>query len=229
MTDMDMRGRIGSMLLALAIAGCSSTLFESPPAGKAGCDQRLVGQWRIGEWPAQAAGPAADSPADEGDDTYLRITRSCRILDLRTGRRPSDLSEVGNLSFLRIGTVDYAYTLHEERKPDGANRERPARTGYVVLRYQVTGDRVLLYPADHRRIARMIRSKQVPGMTDDSSDVAQVREEGVAPAINNFIPGSREQVKALLVALPDLFASAPTGVLVRFPGVPPPLTDRRDQ
>jgi len=217
-------------LFCLLMAGCGRTVFESIPAGaSSGCDPRLVGTWRTGDWELDGA----EDTVEEADAHYVVVTPACEILDWYTRRTPSDLRDLPKLRFVTEQGNAYAYfpgSLGEDEDTGGhasAASAKPWARGYVLFRYVVGKDRIAVYPVDDRRVAGLIKRNRIAGgrsvlASGDGSD----RASGEEPEFRNFVPGSSQRISGLLKAHPDIFRSRPMGILHRYRGTPPAMPDR---
>ena len=219
-------------LICLLAAGCNRTLFESTPTGtSSGCDPRLVGTWRTGEWTLDGA---KDAIAEE-DAHYVVVTPACDILDWYTRRTPSDLRDLPKLRFVADKGNAYAYFPDSLDDDEDTDEDVPAASGtpwargYVLFRYVVGENRIAVYPVDDRRVAGLIKQNLIPGgrsvfASDDGSDRASDEE----PQVHNFVPGSSSRISGLLKAHPDMFQSRPMGILHRYRGTPPARRDHAE-
>ncbi|MBP6438931.1 MAG: hypothetical protein KBI02_06260 [Thermomonas sp.] len=192
---------LAMLALLLGVAGCSTTVFESLPAGTAtDCDPAWPGRWQ----PEGAIGEAL--PAREA----VEIAADCRSATSKGERKPLHLT--------LVATRDGQYLqLHDDSgKPDCIGKDK-AHCGHVLFRYERSGDTIRLYDVDHARVAAEIGSKKIRGYSE-RQDGGEVKTD--KPVHHNFISGDGEHITRLLHRRPQVFASEPLLVLQRVPAAP---------
>lgn len=233
------------------LSGCSTTTFEAPPSGtQVACDPRLVGQWLSGEWTQHDA--REPRRGHEDTDRISILPKDCGLIRRDTGQCPSDL--IGyRFSYLPDATGGYIVateatlatqpaTCRRTQENDSQDDGKPRQSGYMILRYAVTPDRIAIHSIDTLRVARLIAEGTLPGRIENTEfgvedgKIASVRQldallrEAKAnddePQIAASVKGGSRQVDALLASRKDLFFATP-GVILRRDGKPPSAPPRK--
>lgn len=194
--------RIASALLALVLAGCVETRFESPPGTElTACDARWQGLW-VG----------ADGDMDLEDVTAFAVDADCRfrVLDQPAPGGPLKRVEV-QVRFAHADGRDYLVVpddglgdLVQVPPPHGVD-PRPARSWFLA-RYVVRGDGGIdLFPVDSRRVAARVIDGTLDGTVDKTANDLHV-----------YVRGDPARVLAMLRRVP-MFTDEPALRLVRSP------------
>ena len=175
-------------LALLGLAGCSATRFESPPGDALdSCDTRWRGLWIARD--------------DDGklEDTAIEVDAGCRLLLHDQAERGGPVKAVhvpGN--FARVARKDYVVVSDLALKPvyefgpvPGVAAQ-PDKT-FVLLRYEIRGDRLRLYDIDDDAVARLVLARKIDGTMLKSEDGLQV-----------YVQGDRARIAQVLAAH-DLF------------------------
>ena len=222
------RARILLAWLLLGLAGCSSTVFESAPAGIAtDCDPAWPGRWQ-----ALPTGDEASSP-----NGTLEISADCRTAttserDPATGGK-RDKTEPLDVSLVDTDHGQYLQLRDDDGKPDCLGKSE-THCGHMLLRYEREGDIIRLYDADHARVAAAIRKGSIRGYSQHHASA----QPGAAGTDDNFVAGDPVHIARVLRRHPELFESTPFGVLQRaadqtvatepdIPATEPPAQDRK--
>ena len=202
--------RILLALLLLGLAGCSSTVFETAPAGIAtDCDPAWPGRWQ-----ALPTGDEASSP-----NGTLEISADCRTAttserDPDTGGK-RDKSEPLHVTLVDTGHGQYLQVRDGDGKPDCIGKSE-THCGYMLLRYEHEGDTIRLYEADHARVAAAIRKGSIRGHSQHHAG----GQPGSAGTVDNFVAGDPARIARVLRKHPELFEDQPFGILQRVAGQP---------
>jgi hypothetical protein len=194
-----MNMRLAGLLIAaaLGVAGCSTTVFESLPAGIAtDCDPAWPGLWR--------------PDAGDGDATPKRaveIAADCRSAT-SDGERKSM-----HLTLVDTGQARYLQVHNDSGAPDCIG-QGTRRCGVALLRYEREGDTIRIFDADHARIATAIKDGEVAGYSDDADQAGTKTRD---PVHRNFVAGDATRIARLLRRHPEFFAGEPLAVLRRVP------------
>ncbi len=196
-----------SCLLLLCFAllgGCSSSLFESLPAGTVTtCDPALPGHWIVTH---------SESASDGAIPHPLEIAADCRTVIDAGQPKPVQVN------FVHSRAGNFLEALNDSGKLDCAG-ENDTYCGHFLVRYALTDRQLSLYFPDHARISEALTKGQIEGyQTPQPQDLPQGQER----IYHNFIAGNPEQIARILRRHPEFFASQPTTVLERAP--PPAQT-----
>jgi hypothetical protein len=186
------------LALLLGLAGCSTTVFESLPAGTTtDCDPAWPGRW-------QPAGSSNDAMKPDG---VVEIAADCRSAVTKGERKPMRLTLVDT----RAG--QYLELHNESGEPDCIGKGKTL-CGHVLFRYERDGDTLRLYDPDHAKVAAAIAKKTIPG----HSELPDPKElKSSEPVFRNFVAGDGKRIEKLLRKHPEFFASEPLMVLQRVP------------
>ena len=194
------------LLLLAGLAGCSMTVFESLPAGRAThCDPAWPGHWqRL---------PKHD-PAPPPDTAPLQILPGCRSVIANGEEKPLDLTLIdsGGRQYLR---------LKPGAGPDCAGKGN-TRCGLLLFRYDRDGDTIQLHEPDHAWVSAAIQRGDLEGY---SAPIPPEEVESETPLRRNFVAGDADRIAALLAQHP-FFDDAPLLLIRR---VPAPAVDAQPQ
>lgn len=198
---MSVRGLASMFLCAmLGLAGCSTTVFESLPAGTTtDCDPAWPGHWL----------PQATTTGEAPSQASAEISADCHSVTSKGETKPL------HLTLVDTGRERYLQVHNESGGPDCIG-EGKAHCGWTLLRYEREGDVIRVYDPDHARIAAAIRAGKLAGYSED--DEAS-RDKTSEPVFRNYVAGDGTQVARLLHRHPEYFARKSFMVLRRVAAV----------
>jgi hypothetical protein len=190
-------------LLALLLAGCVETRFESPPGDNIEtCDTRWKGLW-IG------ADEQRRGELDLDDVAAFHVDANCEfnVLDQVEAGGPLKRVHVP-LNFVHAGGRDYIVVADtslagvvELDPPHGID---PApRKSFFFARYRVRGDRIQVFTVDSKRAAGLVIDGKLDGTVDKTRNGLRV-----------YVQGDRAQMLRMLREH-AIFEDEPTLELVR--------------
>ena len=194
--------RLALALLALALAGCVETRFQSPPGTElTACDARWNGLW-VG----------ADGDMDLEDVTAFAVDADCRfhVLDQPAPRGPLKRVEVP-VRFVHADGKDYLVVPDDGlgdlvQVPPPRGIDPPPARSWFLARYAVRGDGSIdLFPVDSRRVAARVIDGTIEGTVDKTANDLHV-----------YVRGDPARVLAMLRTVP-MFEDEPALRLVRSP------------
>jgi hypothetical protein len=190
-------------LLALLLAGCVETRFESPLGDNIEtCDARWKGLW-IG------ADEARRGELDLDDVAAFHVAANCEFSVLDQAEPGGPLKRVHvPLNFVHAGGRDYIVVADTSLaglvKLDPPHGVDPApRKSYFFARYRVRGDRIQLYMVDSKRAARLVVDGKLDGTVEKTRNELRV-----------YVRGDRARMLAM-VREHAIFEDKPTLELVR--------------
>jgi len=186
----------------LVLAGCETVEFQNPPTqALAQCDQSWVGDWRIEDL-------RPDQDVVVGQEQFLRVTRNCdrwSLVDIRPGEGDALEIEVNDIE--KDQQIGFASSekhkilaLREIEDPNEqvAKTERPE--GFVLLRYELVDNKLVIREADRRSAARLVVDGVTPGWIEKHDRRADGSEGTYATHFWVFLFGTPDETKALLDA-----------------------------
>lgn len=194
-----MRTSVRALLLPmfLLLGGCSSSLFESLPAGTVStCDPALPGPWTV---------ISADSAAPNSLPRSLEIAADCRTVFDEGQPKPV------KANFVHSRAGNFVEALNDSGDLDCIGENR-SHCGHFLLRYELVGSQLRLYMPDHARIAEALEHGQIQGYQPPPPDDPP---QGQEPVYRNFVAGDPEQIARVLAQHPEFFVAEPTTVLER--------------
>jgi hypothetical protein len=186
------------LALLLGLPGCSTTVFESLPAGTTtDCDPAWPGRW-------QPVGSSNDAMKPDG---VVEIAADCRSAVTKGERKPMRLTLVDT----RAG--QYLELHNESGEPDCIGKGK-THCGHMLFRYERDGDTLRLYDPDHAKVAAAIAKKTIAGHSE-RPDPKELKSS--EPVHHNFVAGDGKRIAKLLRKHPEFFTSEPLMVLQRVP------------
>ncbi len=165
-------------LLALSLAACEQTRFESLPTGtQLDCDQAWVGAWRVS---------AGEDDADE-EPGYWVVRPDCK--SYQTVEEDGASEEDDEFRFRYVKQDGNSY-LAVASRPDPKADDQAWENAFMLIRYEIRGeDSIRLYAIDDHRLAQWIVDYQINGRTKVSSGGADQKPGRRSNSINNLIYG----------------------------------------
>ena len=199
-----------STLLALALAGCSMTVFESlPPGETTRCDPAWPGHW--------AQVKSMSGKASDGSPEVVEIDARCSKSGKPGDTEPAPLLLVTTPDGRRY--IDFLDDDGNQRcKPgDKADARGNRKCGHMLLRYEHVGDEIRVYEVDHDRVAGLIRAKKLRGETEQLPLPQDPGPKNGKPAPVHFslVAGDPGRIDKVLRDTPGLFSSEPLMVMRR--------------
>lgn len=195
--------RYACALLALLLAGCVETRFESPLGDNIEtCDTRWKGLW-IG------ADEARRGELDLDDVAAFHVDANCAFSVLDQAEPGGPLKRVHvPLNFVHAGGRDYIVVADTSLaglvKLDPPHGIDPApRKSYFFARYRVRGDRIQLFTVDSKRTAGLVVEGKLDGTVDKTRNGLRV-----------YVNGDRAQMLRM-VREHKIFEDEPTLEIVR--------------
>jgi len=191
-------------LLLLACTACQQTRFESLPssAGR-DCDAAWVGSWRI---EASRNADADDKPG------YWIVQPGCHGYQTLEAEGVSEDEDEFALRYIRHNGRDY---LAAASRPDPKAEDQAWEKGIMLFRYEFVGkDRIRVFAADDRQVARLIVDEQIRGRTEVTSGDADEPPGKRSGSIHNLVYGAPADTDRVL-RRKDVFATAPWAELRR--------------
>lgn len=186
------------LALLLGLAGCSTTVFESLPAGTStDCDPAWPGRW-------QPVGSSNDAMKPDG---VVEIAADCRSALTKGERKPL------RLTLIDTGAGQYLELRNESGEPDCIGKGK-THCGHMLFRYERDGDTLRLYDPDHAKVAAAIAKKTISGHSE-RPDPKELKSS--EPVHHNFVAGDGRRIAKLLRKHPEFFTSEPLMVLQRVP------------
>ncbi|MGH8123248.1 MAG: hypothetical protein ACREPT_10815 [Rudaea sp.] len=198
-------------MFAIALAGCVSTIFESPPGTAASaCDPRWVGNWDV-----QMANPKA-----QGDDKLvLRVGAQCKTLSVvENGNEQRDLDHAV-LAFASIrGNRIAAFKLDPD---SNGTKSKPAEweTGYHYFSYVANDGQIRLRQVDDERIAKLLIDGKLSGRTEKITRYPGASQPAESGTLHNFVAGTPQEMVHALATYP-LFSDKSAIILKRIAAAP---------
>lgn len=194
------------LTLLLGLGGCSTTVFESIPAGTTtDCDPAWPGRWQ----PDATAGKPSEDATKPRDS--LEISADCKTGKIKGEPKPMHLTLIGT----KAG--QYLQIHNDTGEPDCIGSGK-THCGYVLLRYEREGDTIRLFEPDHANTSVAINKGSIKGFSE-RADGKQLKTS--EPIHRNFIAGDAKQIEKLLRRHPELFNAEPMIVLHRVTDIPP--------
>lgn len=190
---------LSSLLLPclLLLGGCSSSVFESLPAGNVStCDPALPGRWIVTK---------SDASANEALPRPLEVASDCRTVTDQGQPKPIQAN------FVHTRAGNFVEALNDSGKLDCAG-ENDTYCGHYLLRYEISGDQMRLYMPDHARISQALAQGRVKGYQTPQPEQVP---EGQERIYHNFVAGNPAQIARILRRHPEFFVARPSTVLVR--------------
>jgi hypothetical protein len=206
-----MRAPAGLLILALlGLTGCSTTVFESLPAGTStDCDPAWPGRWQ----------PVATGSDEMKPKDALEIAADCRTATVKGEAKPM------RLTLVDTGKARYLQLHNDSGKPDCIGPGK-LHCGAALLRYERDGDTIRLYDPDHARVAAAIKGGKIEGFSDHADTQGMKTSE---PVFRNFIAGDGKRIEKLLRKHPEYFTREPLMILHRVPADAPTQTPTPEQ
>jgi len=216
------------LLLAVAgLEGCSTTLVESLPVGKiTTCDAAWPGDWRGVE---HGVGKAAM-------DERIHINADCTSFTFTDAEKTQTEPHVLRLISTRAG--DFLTFSSPGDAPKACFGDGNTHCGTELFRYVRTGDRIVLYKPDHKRVHDALESHAISGYTEMTVDPQTTAVNGTqtgrgavpdglikartaamddkkVPTYHNLIAGQADQITQILKEHPEFFEEEPYLILQR--------------
>ena len=195
--------RYALAVLALLLAGCVETRFESPLGDNIEtCDTRWKGLW-IG------ADEHGRGELDLDDVAAFHVDANCEFSVLDQAEPGGPLKRVHvPLNFVHAGGRDYIVVADTSLaglvKLDPPHGIDPApRKSFFFARYRVRGDRIQLFTVDSKRAARLVIDGKLDGTVDKTRNGLRV-----------YVRGDRSRMLGM-VREHAIFEDKPTLELVR--------------
>jgi hypothetical protein len=175
------------VLLALTLAACEQTRFESLPTGtQRDCDPAWVGNWLV-----------TDNEADSDEEPgYWVVKPDCS--GYQTVEEEGLSEEEDEFRFRYIQQKDQSYLAVAER-PDPKSDDQAWENAFMLIRYQFRGpDEIRLYAIDDHRLAELIVAYKIPGRTEVSSGGPDQKPGRRQNSINNLVYGDSKATDAVI-------------------------------
>lgn len=164
-----------SALVALALAGCERTAFQSPPSDSTRCDKALVGHW-VSE--GGKGSQEGELVAYVDAACNLRVEQAVADGVKRSGTTPLRSDRISGERYLWL---DAAWA-HANFDVEASVLDEPG--DIYLFSYATTGrERLTLYAVRHRALAHRVLDKDVPGEVLAREDALTVRIPGDSAAI----------------------------------------------
>jgi hypothetical protein len=174
--------RLLAVLLALALAGCVETRFESPIGDNIEtCDAGWKGLWLDAE------------ERDHGDATAFYVNDECQFIVLDRPEKNGALKQIHvPVNYVHADRKDYLVVADTavkglvEIKPPHGVTPAPEKS-FFFARYRLHGDRIDVYPVDSTRTARLVVDGTLGGTVDKTDNELHV-----------YVRGTRAQMRDLV-------------------------------
>jgi hypothetical protein len=174
--------RILAAFLALTLAGCIETRFESPPGDNIEtCDAGWKGLW------LDAGGGSYDRVGD--DDAAFYVNDDCQFIVLDQPEKNGALKQIHvPVNYVHADGKDYIVIADSavkglvDLKPPHGVTPSPEKS-FFFARYRLRGDRLELYQVDSDRTAKLVIDGKLEGTVDKTRNELHV-----------YVNGSRAQM-----------------------------------
>ena len=199
--------RLAALILTSALAGCVSTIFESPPGDTTtSCDARWVGNWEV---------HAADPKTESDDKVTLRVAPECEsLVVVENGTVQHDLDHA-ILIFTAIRNSNIAALKQSQETKDTNAKTSDWETGYRYFSYTANEKEIRLQQVDDERIAKLLIEGKLLGRTERISRYPGARQPEDQGTLHNFVAGPPKEMLRALESYP-LFSDKGAIILKRI-------------
>ena len=199
--------RLAILLLTSALAGCVSTIFESPPGdATTSCDARWVGNWEV---------HAADPKTESDDKISLRVAPECKsLVIIENGTVQHDLDHA-ILIFASMRNSNIAALKLSAETADANAKTSDWETGYRYFSYAASEKEIRLRQVDDERIAKLLIEGKLLGRTERISRYPGARQPEDQGTLHNFVAGPAQEMLRALESYP-LFSDKGAIILKRI-------------
>ncbi len=181
-------------LFTVALAGCVSTIFESPPGtATSACDTHWVGSWDV----------HTTDPKAQGDDKLmLRVGAQCKALTIvENGNKQHDLDHTVLIFATIHGRHIAALKLDSETKGTKSSLS-DWDTGYHYFSYMATDKEIRLHQADDERVAELLIDGKLFGRTEKITRYPGAKQPADSGTLHNFVAGTPSDMARALQRYP---------------------------
>jgi hypothetical protein len=199
----------GVAILTLALSGCVTTLFESPPGiTTTSCDKRWVGNWEVRQ----------EHPASPSKDTLtVSISPECKTLTaIEDGKTQHDTDHV-ILAFASIKDIAIAALKLDPMATDAQAKPLDWDVGYHYFSYVVAADEIRLRQVDDDRVAQLLIEGKLVGRTEKITRYPGANQPADGATLHNFVAGSAQDMANALTTY-ALFSDKNAIILKRIAG-----------
>lgn len=185
-------------LALLALTGCNTVEFQSPPTlPLAACDPVWVGDWKVLE-------TEPDSPSSSTDEQYLRVTAECKrwywvgfgVDD--AGKPTVEVDDIQAEQELGFASTEKHQILALREIPKAPAEPGDKPDGYLLIDYRQDDKTLVLAQVDQSRAARLVIDDQVPGWVEKRDRRADGTTEAWSKEFWVYLFGSPEETRAVL-------------------------------
>jgi hypothetical protein len=213
--------------LLVLLDGCSTTLVESLPVGNmTQCDPAWPGRWTGVE---HGVGKSAV-------EEIVQINADCTQFTFTDPEKTQ--TEPHTLRLISTRAGDFLTFASPGDAPKACFGDGNTHCGTELFRYVHTGDRIILYKPDHKRVHDALESHAISGYTEMSVDPQTTSVNGTqtgrgavpdaliqartaaqddkkSPTYHNLIAGDADQITQILKQHPEFFEEEPYLILQR--------------
>ena len=198
---------LAALILTTTLAGCVSTIFESPPGeATTSCDARWVGNWEV---------HALDPKSESDDKVTLRVAPECKSLVIvENGTVQHDLDHA-ILVFASIRNSNIAALKQSPETKDTKAKTSDWETGFRYFSYTANEKEIRLQQVDDERIAKLLIEGKLLGRIERISRYPGARQPEDQGTLHNFVAGPPKEMLRALESYP-LFSDKGAIILKRI-------------